>query len=706
MVLYSSAGVPASIQKRARVRPVFLITCGLLAGVSVTWTFPSTSLVGIVVIESADQLPSNLLAPPSQQSSYLYADDGKTLITTFYDQNRRNVSLSDIATVMQQAIVAAEDTRYYQHNGVDPKGMLRALVSDVRSGHAEQGGSTLTMQYVRNVLANDPTLTPQQRRAATANTPIRKLQEMRYAIALEKKLSKQEILDRYLNIAYFGNSAYGIDAASQSYFAKPPSQLTLSEAALLAGLVQAPDTYDPINADRGAALTRRSYVLDAMAKMKFISARQAAAAKAEPLTLHPVQQPNDCTASADSDNDWGFFCDYFVQWWDAQPQFGATVAEREQALKRGGYTIVTSLDPTIQAAAQQQALSVYGYDSPYALPMAVVQPGTGRVLAMAVNRHYSLDANPNGKHYPNTVNQLVAGGGGVTGYQAGSTFKLFTMLAALSAGRPLNTSFTAQSPLVTRWPASGEGSCGGYWCPVDANPAWMDGQRTMWGAYGRSVNTYFVWLEEQVGPQAAVAMAQRLGITFRAPSDAALAAQADSWGSFTLGVADTTPLDLAGAYATVAAGGTYCAPLPVTSITDASGQAVSAADPICRRAVSTDVAAAAADAARCPVGQQSAYGKCDGATAPDVSTILAGRPIAGKTGSSDNAATETFVGFTPQLAAAAMATDPDNPQDHVGARVSSQVNRAVATTLATALRDQPYVNFPVPSSEIAFGQSD
>src|SRR5690349_7609478 len=251
MVLYYSAGVPASIQKRARVRPVFLITCGLLAGVSVTWTFPSTSLVGIVVTEAADRLPSNLLAPPSQQSSYLYADDSKTLITTFYDQNRRNVSLSDIATVMQQAIVAAEDTRYYQHNGVDPKGMLRALVSDVRSGHAEQGGSTLTMQYVRNVLANDPTLTPQQRRAATANTPIRKLQEMRYAIALEKKLSKQEILDRYLNIAYFGNSAYGIDAASQSYFAKPPSQLTLSEAALLAGLVQAPDTYDPINADRG-----------------------------------------------------------------------------------------------------------------------------------------------------------------------------------------------------------------------------------------------------------------------------------------------------------------------------------------------------------------------------------------------------------------------------------------------------------------------
>jgi membrane peptidoglycan carboxypeptidase len=217
----------------------------------------------------------------------------------------------------------------------------------------------------------------------------------------------------------------------------------------------------------------------------------------------------------------------------------------------------------------------------------------------------------------------------------------------------------------------------------------MGGNRTMWGGYGRSVNTYFVWLEEQVGPQNAVAMAKRLGITFRTPSDAALAAQADSWGSFTLGVTDTTPLDLANAYATIAARGTYCAPLPVTSITDAAGHRVPAADPTCRRAVSADVAAAAADAARCPVGQQSAYGKCDGGTATDVSTILNGRPVAGKTGSSDNGATETFVGFTPQLAAAGMATNPDNPQDYVDAGVSAKVN----------------MNFPMPSNEIALGGS-
>ncbi|NJC84505.1 transglycosylase domain-containing protein [Planosporangium mesophilum] len=676
--------------------------CGLVGGLLVTAVLPSTTLVGLAGGWLVS-LPRSLQAPPSQQASYVYANDGKTLITTFYDQNRRNVGLADIAPVMQQAIVAAEDTRFYQHHGVDVKGMARALVSNVRTGQAGQGGSTLTMQYVRNVLKNDPALTPQQRQAATAGTPLRKVQEMRYATALERKLSKQDILDRYLNIAYFGHGAYGIDAASHTYFGKPPSQLGLGESALLAGLVQSPDAYDPISGDRAGALARRSYVLDAMAKMKDVSTGEAATAKAEPLALHPQQQPNNCTAVPAAHNDWGFFCDYFHQWWKAQPQFGATVADRERALNAGGYTIVTSLDPSIQATAQEQSLSVYGYDSPRVLPMAVVQPGTGRVTAMAVNRHYSLDANPNGQSYPNTVNQLVAGGGGVNGYQAGSTFKLFTMLAALSSGTPLNTTFDAQSPFVTKWPASGDGSCDGYWCPVDANPAWMDGQRTMWGGYGRSVNTYFVWLEQQVGPQNAVAMAQRLGITFRSPSDAALAANPDSWGAFTLGVSDTTPLDLANAYATVAAGGTYCAPLPVASITDASGHRVAAADPTCRRAVSADVAAAAADAARCPVGQESAYNRCDGGTAPEVSAILGGRPVAGKTGSSDGSATETFVGFTPQLAAAGIATNPENPQDHVGGSVSARVNRAVATTLATALNGQPYQDFPVPSNEIAFG---
>jgi membrane peptidoglycan carboxypeptidase len=607
---------------------------------------------------------------------------------------------------MQQAIVAGEDTRFYQHGGVDPRGVLRALVANGGGGQVSQGASTLTMQYVRNVRKEDPNLNPQERVDATADTLTRKVQEMRYAIALEKRLSKRQILERYLNIAYFGNGAYGISSASHGYFSKSPSELTLAEAGLLAGLVQSPDTNNPVSGNRAAALDRRSYVLDSMVKMKAISPAQAQAAKAETLTLHPRVTPNDCTAVPKEHNDWGFFCDYLTQWWDKQPAFGSNPQERLDALREGGYSIVTSLDPGTQAAALEQSLSVYGYGEGRALPMAVVQPGTGRITAMAVNRHYSLAGNSGNHNYPNTTAQLVGGAGGIDGYQAGSTFKMFTMLAALESGRSLSTGFNSPSPFVTRWPASGAGTCGGYWCPVNDNPKWMDGNRTMWNGFGRSVNTYFVWLEQEIGPQKAVAMAERLGIRFRADVDTQMASnRAASWGAFTLGVADTTPLDLANAYATVAADGNYCEPLPVLSITDANGASVPAGRPTCHRVISADVARAATDAARCPVNQQSSYGKCDGATAPNAGAIFGPRPLAGKTGSSEHNATETFVGFTPQLAAAGIAANPDNPNDFVGDGVAGNVDTAVARTMAAGLQGQPSRDFLGPSRQIALGHS-
>jgi membrane peptidoglycan carboxypeptidase len=696
------------MSKRFLGRFTGLAVCVAAAGGVLAVAALPAALVGGLAVNTAtdafESMPSDLKIVPPPQTTSIYARDGKTLITTFYDQNRKNVTLSQVAPVMRQAMVAAEDTRFYQHGAIDIKSVLRALVSDGSSGQIEQGASTLTMQYVRNVLKTDPNLTPQERAAATDDTTGRKIQEVRYGVALEKNMTKDQILQGYLNIAYFGNGEYGIYAASEGYFGVPPSQLTLPEAALIAGLVQSPDADNPVTGDKAAALSRRTYVLNSMAGMKVITKAQATTADATPLTLHPSQPPNNCTAVPADHNDWGFFCDYFRQWWDAQPAFGATVQDRERALNEGGYTVVTSLDPNIQASALAQSLSVYGYSNPRALPIAVVQPGTGQVLSLAVNRHYSLTANPDDHPYPNTVSQLVAGGNGVDGYPSGSTFKLFTMLAALEAGKPLSTSFDSPSPLVTRFPASGTGSCDGFWCPVNDNPSFMDGVRTMWDGYGRSVNTYFVWLEEQVGPQQAVAMAQRLGITFRASSDAQLAANdASDWGSFTLGVADTTPLDLANAYATVAAEGMYCKPSPVISIVDASGAKVAAANPSCQRVLDPDIARAATDAARCPVGQQSAFDMCNGGTAPVVGSLFGDRPVAGKTGSSENNTTETFVGFTPQIAAAGIAADPNDASDYVGSAVESAVAAAVAHTMLTGLAGQPAKDFTAPSTAIAYG---
>ncbi|RQX31565.1 glycosyl transferase, partial [Micromonospora chalcea] len=643
-------------------------------------------------------LPDALRTPAQPQRSYLYANDGKTLITTFYDVNRTDVSLDEIAPVMRQAIIAAEDRRFYSHGGADLRGIARALVANVKGGGTEQGGSTLTMQYVRNVLKTDPNRTPAERQAATEQTVGRKLQEIRYANALEQSLSKDEILNRYLNIAYFGSGAYGVAAASQRYFGKAPADLTLGEAALLAGLVQSPEAYSPIDGDLDQALARRAYVLDAMAETGAITAQQAAAAQAQAPTLRPTAQPNGCTATAQGHDDWGFFCDYLRRWWLTQPAFGATPEEREQALRRGGYRVVTTLDAKIQETAQEQATKVYGYGNKRALPIAAVEPGTGRVLAMAVNRHYSLDANPDGQaNHPNTVNPLISGGASVDGYQAGSTFKMFTMLAALEAGKPLSTGFDAPSRLPTRYASDDEGNCDGTWCPANANPQWMDGYRMMWDGFGRSVNTYFVWLAEQVGEDKVVEMAQRLGITFRADSDATFARDhAADWGAFTLGVAATTPLDLANAYATVAAEGTYCTPLPVVSVTTPDGGTVDVGQPECKRVLDPDVARAATDAARCPVGQQSAFGQCNGGTATAVDSIV-GRPVAGKTGSSERNATETFVGYTPQVAVAGIAANPDDVTDLVGSAVQAKVIDAVAWTIRTAVTGKPVADFTAPS---------
>ncbi len=675
-----------------------LVLIGALVGVAAV-------PVGAVLTAGADwtdkqkaDLPAELLNPPVAQLTRIYADDGKTLITTFYDEDRHDVALAQIAPVMQNAIVSAEDTRFYQHGGVDLKGVARAFVSDTKAGSAEQGASTLAMQLVRNSLKEDPDLTPQERIDATADTPGRKLKEAEYAVELEQKLTKPQILQNYLNIVYFGDGAYGVEAAARRIFGTTPTHLDLAQAALIAGIVQNPDADNPISGDKTKAKARQAYVLGAMVKSGSITAAQQAAALKEKLTYSGETQPNGCVDAAGTTDGWGFFCDYLRRWWDQQPQFGKTTEERDDALRRGGYTVVTTLDPAVQKEAAKQSRAVYSLTSKKTLPIAVVEPGSGKVAALAVNRHYST-----GKSVSDTVNPLISGGGGVYGYPSGSTFKMFTMLTALEAGMPLDSSYNSPAKLQTQWPDNGPGNCGGQYCPGNDNPSWMDGDRTMWDAFGRSVNTYFVHLEEQVGPGQVVAEAKKLGISFSAPSDAKQAKDgAGSWGSFTLGVIDVTPLELASAYARVAAEGKYCAPVPVDTITDSSGQRQTVAAS-CKQVLPADVARAATDAARCPVGEQTTFDKCDGGTAQQVAGIFGGRPVAGKTGSTENNTTETFVGFTRTYAAAGIANDPADPADHVGSSVEALVVNAVARTLRTAVGDGDYPDFTPPSATIALG---
>jgi membrane peptidoglycan carboxypeptidase len=696
-----------------------LLRAGLISGVAVAAvSFPLVALGGLGVLAGTDyieNLPSQLRTSPPAQVSYLYANDGTTLITQFYEEYRKYVPLSQISPNMLKAIVSSEDSRFYDHHGVDPRGVLRAFIAN-SSGGDSQGASTLTMQYVRNV-QRDSATTPQQVEEATAQTNIRKLREMRLAIQVEKEMSKEQILEKYLNVAYFGHRAYGIYAAAEVYFSKSPKDLTLAEAAMLAGLVKAPTAYDPAQ-NMQAALDRRNYVIDRMSQLQYLSPGLATQTKKTPVQLHLTNPPNDCISVNPAHNDWGYFCDMFKNWWRNQPAFGKTPLEREENLRRGGYSIVSSLDPKMQGVAMGQVTSQESIGSSYALGLVAVEPGTGKIKAAAVNRNYNIDTSHNGNvvgtfgrdaptgSYPNTVAPLL-GGGDMPGYQAGSTFKIFTMTAALDQGMPLNTPINSPLTVRTNYPDGGPSSCGGYWCPHSASAA-MVGVQTMWSGFGKSVNTYFVQLEERVGAANAVKMAEKLGLTWHTDVDQTQASpeHANNWGAFTLGVADTTPLEMANAYATLAADGLFCEASPVQSITDSNGQAVAASAPNCHQVVRPEVARAAVDATRCTTGYKAATGDCGGWSTAPGAYAAAGRPIGGKTGTTDDTRSAWFVGFTPNLAAASFIADPDNPFHFAGDGNSNKPINAVTGLIKLGLAGTPALNFTPPSAHTAqFGAS-
>lgn len=700
-----------------------LVLCGLIAGVIVAATlFPGVALSGLVAKESLeqfDQLPAELIVDDGPQISYVYANDGVTRLAAMYDENRRNVPLHDISDLMINAIIAAEDNAFYEHNGVDVRGIARAFVANTAADQITQGASTITQQFVRLSLTyfSDDL---QDVVDATEETPRRKLREARYAIGLEQQLSKDEILNGYLNLAYFGEGAYGIFAASQVYFNKRPSDLELHEAAFLAGLVQAPSQYSPSEGGLAAAVERRNWVLDQMVETEAITAEEAAEAKQVALDIQPIRQPNMCVGVAT--NHWGFFCDYFYRWWLEQEAFGATRWEREQRLRSGGFHIVTTLDADIQRQAKRQVEAALPTGHEHALMVAAIEPGTGKVRALATNRNFAIDdaQNPqNGPHthpqarreglrgsYPNTTNPLITGSEDVPGFQAGSTFKIFTQIAALEAGMPLATRIDSPSRVTTSFYAEPgtSAACGDRWCPVNY-PGQAAGIYNMWTAFGSSINTYYAQLIDRVGADKAVDAAARMGIKFRAsgdeenPQDAQYAQppRSSTWGPFTLGVSATTPLDLANAYATVSAHGIHCEPLPVEEIRTKHGESLDIARPSCRRALDEQVALAAIDAGRCAVGTGSLLGGCgSGSGTARTARQVVGKPVWGKTGTSDGTRTYSLVLSTKQLTIAGQMADPDWAQTNTPMQ-SPLVQQAVINLMRDATRDLPSEDWPAPT---------
>ena len=624
-------------------RLVLFLGVSVLAGVLVAGlTLPVVGGLGLAARDSAEgfeSLPAELEIPPLPERSRILAADG-SLIATFFYENRVSVPLSEVAPVMRKAVIAIEDSRFYDHGGIDLRGTLRAFINN-QAGEDVQGGSTLTQQYVKQVLLEkadeieDPAKRAIAMREATEQSYSRKLRELRYAVAIEEQYTKRQILERYLNIAYFGAGAYGVEAAAKRYFRTSARQLTLEQAALLAGIVQQPTAFDPTrNPER--SLARRDVVLARMQETGLATPDEVAAASAAPLKLRQQKRlGNGC-----NDSKVAFFCDFVLKTILNNEVFGAERSERVKLLLRGGLTITTTLDRETQDAAQDALAAYVNPRDKVASTVVSVQPGTGQIRAMAVSRGYG-DRKGEIKFNPATDRAY----GGSSGFQAGSTFKPFVAAAALEKGYPFSYPIYApyQADIGPIQGCNGE-TLTEEWKPFNELTS-ENGTYTLQTGIEGSINTYFAQLEERVGVCRPWQIATALGMR-RADGDPLFG----PYKSFTLGVDEVSPLSMAEAYASFSARGVHCDSIAILEVTDPAGQRLPVPDAGCQQAIDQDIADGINELL------QGVIERGTGARA------AIGRPAAGKTGTTNRRVSVWFVGYTPDLATAVWAGNPSPPR--------------------------------------------
>jgi membrane peptidoglycan carboxypeptidase len=641
-----------ALPRLALATAVSVLAGVLLAGL----LFPLVGGLGLLGKGGADTflaLPATLDTPALAQRSKILDKDGHVLATLF-TENRVRVTLDDVPLMARNALIAIEDSRFYEHRGIDLRGTLRALAHNSSSGSV-QGGSTLTQQYVKNVLI-ESARTQAGQKAAIERSVKRKLQEARYALELERTHTKDQILEGYLNIAYYGNGVYGIGTAANHYWGIPVSKLTIAQGALLAGMVQNPSRFDPQHNPK-SAVVRRNTVLTRMQELGYLTATQAGIAKREPLHLRITTVKSGCEAPGVSAP---FFCDYIRRYLERGPAgaaLGKDLRTRQEALFAGGLTIQTTLDPKVQKAAQQAVDDQVPRDDPFgaAAVADVVEPGTGAVRAMAVDRGFG-----SGKHQTK-VNLAI---GGDYGFQGGSTFKAFTLARALQLG--ISPQLTLHAP-QNYCPKAYSYVLKDGGCPGNAGDS-ESGTFTMVKATWESVNTYFLQLAERTGLDAPIALAAAMGVQQVVPGSFEGEPFAH-FGSFVLGAAGgASPLSMAAAYATFAARGTYCPPSPITSITDSHGQAIELTTTPCSQVLEPPVADSVTSILT---------GVIDGPAAKRTGRAASiGRPAAGKTGTTNKSKAAWFIGYTPQLAAAVWVGKP-TPTPMVNVRINGRHYKAV-----------------------------
>jgi membrane peptidoglycan carboxypeptidase len=660
---------------------VKLVAMVVVAGVLIAaMALPFVGGAGLVARNSSsllDALPVELTNETPNGNTRVLAADG-SLITEFYANNRTPVGPDQISAVMKQAIVDIEDSRFYEHNGLDVQGTLRALMKNVAAGGVEEGGSTLTQQLVKQTLLQTAD-TPEEAAAATEQEGsagvARKLREARLALALEQTYSKDEILTRYLNISYFGHGAYGIQAAAQTYFSVNAADLTLPQASVLAGLVQSPANDDPLlHPDAGR--TRRDQVLTRMHDLGHITDQELADTIASPIqTVEGSKAPNGCAQATIA----GFFCDYL------QSYLTATLGLSQTQLDNGGYTIQTTLRPDIQKAGDSAVLGTVGLDNELVGVYDVVEPGTGHVLGMSVNRTFGCSDGTGCE----SVNFATVPSKG-----SGSTFKMFVAAAALEAGLPANYTITTSNPYTSRVYKKNGGTKGEPYSLGNVGTSYPN-TLTMEQALYMSSNTYFLGLEDALGSvEPEVRMAERLGMHF----DAANQKPAQYWidgklASFPYSPEPVSPLDLASAYSTIAASGVKCDPTPVVSITTTDGQPLTGADgqPVvkgnsCSQAVDPGLANTLSQMMRKDVEPTYPLQTAERA-------YIEGHQISGKTGTVNNNDSVTFVGSTPEYTGTVMVFRPLGT-DSVGGFGGNKPATIWHDAMLPILSAQPTKEFP------------
>ncbi len=498
-----------------------------------------TTVAGVLFVLSRVPLPD---AAPEAQTTFLYAADGSRLATLTGTENRISVELKSVPKVLLHAVVATEDRSFYEHGGLDPVGLVRATVNDIRGGRL-QGGSTITQQYVKNTYVG------------RERTVWRKLKEAVLAVKLERELTKDELLERYLNTVYFGRGAYGVQAATQSYFGKDVNEIGLREAAYLAGLIRAPENAD-VTKDPQTATNRRNRTLQAMVETREISAADAAEVERQPLARYVVTKRNMAPRVVASEAGTEYVVDYIRR--ILVRDYG------EQVVLGGGLRVKTTIDVAAQRAAYN---AVYGVLNRVTDPSGalVAIDGDGRVRALIGGKNFN----------DSKVNLAMGADGGGRGRQPGSTFKPFLLAEAVREGYSLESSFPAPAEIVLP-----KADAGKDWHVGNYDDASFGSSVNLIEATRNSINTVYAQATAAIGADKLMAMATDLGVT----------APLRPVASLVLGTVEVAPIDIASAYSTLARRGERIAPQFIASIETADGKVLFRANPQRARVLSREQA--------------------------------------------------------------------------------------------------------------------